>query len=337
MKTKVFKSISLAAVVIAALLGLFIFFVTGHNNTNGTQQNGTQKNVTDSSLHFVVMADCRGTAEGAINTETVRKTLAEIKKLSPQPSFALMPGDLANCKTTYSETKDELTNFKDLITEYYPIDFFYPGFGNHEAAAGIKGEKAFGEVFSKFNANFLQGYNRTAYYFDKGNIRFYMLNSDHPNEAHMISDTQLNWIRTNADRSIDRNFYFFHEPAYPTGAYVGSSLDSNKLQRDKLWQLIDSSNNPMVFCGHEHNYTRRHIDSDFDETVNGQTFKYSKLVYQITAGTFGAPIYHIYTDPKDVDVAPVYEYNYAVVDVTGSKVRVTTYDLGGNIIDQFEQ
>ena len=96
MKTKVFKSISLAAVVIAALLGLFIFFVTGHNNTNGTQQNGTQKNVTDSSLHFVVMADCRGTAEGAINTETVRKTLAEIKKLSPQPSFALMPGDLAN-------------------------------------------------------------------------------------------------------------------------------------------------------------------------------------------------------------------------------------------------
>jgi ABC-type nickel/cobalt efflux system permease component RcnA len=346
-KTKVLKYILIVAALLVALVGIFVIFGKGQGQINGAQQNAAQENKNQQnedqqtekeiSLRFVVMGDCRGVTEGTFNTETVEKTLEAIKTLSPQPSFAVMAGDLVNCKSTYSETKDELASFKDTLTKYYPIDFFYPGFGNHEAAAGAKGEKAFGEVFSEFNAKTLEGYSRTAYYFDKDNIRFYMLNTNHPGKEHMISDNQLSWLENSSDSSVDRNFYFFHEPAYPTGAYLGSALDSNKLQRDKLWQIIDGSNNPMVFCAHEHNYTRRHIDSDFNETIDGKTFEYNKSVYQITVGTFGAPIYNIYTDTKDVDVAPIYEYNFAVVDIIGSKVKVTAYDLDGNIIDQFEQ
>ena len=330
MKPKVLKRISILTAVTAVCV--FILLGIEHN-----QQIKLQQNEKGSSLRFVVMADCRGQADGSINTEAIEKTLEQIKKLSPQPSFAVMPGDLVNAKNTYSDTKDELSYFKNTITKYYPISFYYPGIGNHDTTAGLKGEQAFGEVFSEFKANFLAGYNRTVYYFDNSKIRFYMLNSNHPGEDNMVSDSQLNWVKSNTDIKKIRNFYFFHDPAYPTGSHVGSSLDANKLQRDKLWGIIDNSINPMVFCGHEHNYTRRHINSDFNETIGGQTFKYNKLIYQVTAGTFGAPIYTGYTSTKNVDVPPIGEYHYAVVDTNRSKVKVTVYNLDGKIIDQFEQ
>lgn len=295
-----------------------------------------QVKVKDVSLRFVVMADCRG-LDGGINAEAVAKTLESIKEITPQPIFAVMPGDLVEGASSYSEVKAQLLNFKDAITKYYPIDFFYPGYGNHEAQAGAEGELAFEEVFSEMKAEFLQVYHKTVYYFDKSNTRFYMLNSSHPNEGHIISDAQLNWIKVNTDSAKNHNFCFFHEPAFPTGAHVGSSLDVNKLQRDKLWEVIDNSENPMVFCGHEHNYTRRHINADFNEIINGQAFKFNKLVYQVTTGTFGAPVYKEYTDKKNVDVAPIPEYHFAMVDVDESKVKVRVYNLEGKVIDYFEQ
>ncbi|MGE5631920.1 MAG: metallophosphoesterase family protein, partial [Caulobacteraceae bacterium] len=180
-------------------------------------------------------------------------------------------------------------------------------------------------------------YHKTVYYFDKNNIRFFMLNSNHPGETHMISDKQLNWVKANLDPAKKHNFYFFHEPAYPTGPHVGNSLDVKKRQRDKLWEIIDRSQNPMVFCGHEHFYTRRHINSDFNKTVNGHTFKFNKLVYQVTTGSFGAPLYKGYTERKDIDVLPISEYHFAIVDVNKDKVKVIVYNLEGKVIDRFEQ
>lgn len=118
---------------------------------------------------------------------------------------------------------------------------------------------------------------------------------------------------------------------------MGSSLDVNKFQRDKLWQIIDASVSPMFFCGHEHNYTRRHINADFNETIKGQAFIFNKFIYQVTTGTFGAPFYKDYTEKKDVDVPPIIQYHFAIVDVSESKVKVTVYNIDGNTIDEFEQ
>lgn len=316
---------------------LLIIVFAGCSPTNNSGKNN-KNNQADSSniFRFAVMADCRGD-DGGINSATIAKTLEEIKKISPQPSFAVIPGDLVLGADSLSEEKAQLQYFKNTVTKFYPAEFFYPGFGNHEGTAGLKGEQAFEEVFPEIKANFLDGYHHTVYYFDKANTRFYMLNSDHPGENHMISDTQLNWIKTNSDAGKANEIYFFHEPAYPTGAHLGSSLDSNKLQRDKLWQVVDSSSNPIVFCGHEHNYSRRHINSDFDETVSGQTFRFEKSVSQITVGTFGAPVYSQYKDKKNVDVPPIPKYHYAIVDINQSKIHVTVYDLDGNIIDQFDK
>lgn len=282
------------------------------------------------------MADCRGSDNG-INSEIISKTLKCIQALSPQPSFAVMPGDLIYGATTYAETNDQLQYFKDTITQYYPIDFFYPGYGNHEGSAGEDGEKAFADVFLELEANFLKGYDKTVYYFDRDRTRFYMLNSYHYDEQAMVSDNQLKWIQTTQNSDIRSTFYFIHHPPYPTGDHVGSSLDLYPLQRDKLWETIDRSASPMVFCGHEHTYTRRHIDSDFDETVENQDFHFNRLVYQVTTGTFGASIYTAFNDKKNVDVPPTSVFNYVVVDVIKDKTLVTAFDLDGKVIDQFEQ
>jgi hypothetical protein len=316
-----------------ALLAVIIFvaFIPGEMGDKGYINTGRKGH-----LRFVVMADSRGTDNG-INSNAIKKTLKEIKKLSPQPSFAVMPGDLVVGAKSYADTKAQLEYFKDTITKYYPIDFFFPGFGNHEAAAGAEGEAAFGEVFHEFKAKFMKGYNNTVYYFDNSGYRFYMLNSNHPGESSLIPDAQLNWIRDNTDPGRKRSFYFFHEPAYPTGNHVGGSLDENSLQRDRFWEVIDSSKGPMAFCGHEHFYTRRHIDSAFDETVSGQDFRFNKLVYQVTVGTFGAPAYDEYNDKRNVDVPPIPAYHYAVVDATAGSVEVTVYNLNGRIIDRFVQ
>lgn len=289
----------------------------------------------NSSLRFVVMADSRGLDKG-INSEIVRKTMKKIKQLSPQPEFAVMPGDLVDGAKSYKGIKEQLEYFKSTVTEYYPIDFFYPGVGNHEVMYNSGGEKAFGEVFKEFKAVFLGEYGRTVYYFDCGNSRFFMLNTDYPGEIHMVSDKQLDWVKDNLDPSKKHTFFFMHEPPYPTGSGVGSSLDSKRFQRNKLWTLIDSSNNPMVFCGHEHYYTRRHIDSNFNESVRGIDFKFDKSVFQVTTGSFGAPLYSKYTSKRNVDVPPVSQYHFAVIDITPQGIAVTVYNLEGKIIDEFK-
>ena len=288
------------------------------------------------NLRFVVLADSRGTNNG-INLPIVKKTFEKIKQLLPQPGFAIMPGDLTDGSSSSSTVKSQLEYFKKTITGYYPESFFYPGIGNHEVTSGIGGEQAFGQVFSGVQANFLDGYNGTVYYFDRGDTRFFMLNSDHPGEIHKVSDRQLNWLKANIDPGKKHNLFFMHEPPYPTGPHVGSSLDVYKLQRDELWDVIDSSNGPMVFCGHEHFYTRRHINSDFNEKLQGMDFKFDKLVYQVTVGSFGAPLYSGYKDKKDIDVLPISQYHFAVVDINGSSVKVSVYNVDGALIDQFEQ
>lgn len=329
------KRKSLSIILIIILLIAFASCRTSKTPPSGPPIVNTEqdKNIL---LRFVVMADSRGSDAG-INEKAVAKTLENIKKLSPQPLFAIMPGDLVDGSKKGTEVEAQLQHFKDTVTKYYPINFFYPGFGNHEAEAVENGEEAFEEVFSEFKAEFLEGFHKTVYYFDKNDTRFYMLNSNHAGSEHSITGTQLEWIKANSNSGKKHNLYFFHEPAFPTGSHVGSSLDVNKLHRDTFWKVVDDSENPLTFCGHEHNYTRRHINSAFNETIGGQDFNFNKVVYQITTGTFGAPVYRGYTDKKKVDVPPVPEYHFTVVDINKYDVRVTVYNLDGKLIDHFEQ
>ena len=333
--------------IIAALFIMTACSPAGSNSPESTNLQTPQEKVPQApaataepnpadSFRFVMMADSRGSDRG-INSKIVKKTMERIKLLSPQPAFAFMPGDLVDGAKSYTGVKSQLEYFKKTITSYYPETFFYPGLGNHETSNGSGGERAFAEVFPAIKAtSFLEGYGKTVYYLDYGKFRLFMLDTDYPKELHKVSDKQLNWVKANLD-TTGGNLFFLHEPPYPTGANIGFSLDKNPLQCAKLWDLIDSAVNPMVFCSHEHNYTRRHIDSAFNTTIGETDFKFDKSVYQLTSGGFGAPFYKQFESKKNVDVPPVVENNFLVVDINGTEITVKAYNLEGKLIDSFSQ
>jgi hypothetical protein len=285
-------------------------------------------------FRFVVLADSRGEDHGA-NTLVMDTILSEIKQLQPQVSFALIPGDLVVGSKDPKNLEGQLRYYKKTLSAFYPIEFFYPGIGNHEVMHDNKGERLFGKVFSEFNGSFLRRYGRTVYFFDRGNSRFFMLSTDHPSEMHTIAAAQLAWIKKNIDPAKKHNFFFMHEPSYPTGYYVGSAQDVDPFCRNEFWDLIDSLKGSMVFCGHEHFYSRRHIDRVYNETVNGKEFAYDKVIYQVTIGGFGGPLSESYVAKDGVDVPPIAAYHYAVVDVKGDTVGVTIQSLNGKILDHF--
>lgn len=287
------------------------------------------------TLRFVVLADSRGLDKG-INSEIVNKALKEVKKLSPQPEFAIMPGDLTEGSKQYKEVKAQLEYFKQVITQYYPIEFYYPGIGNHEMRAGKDGERAFEETFSEFSAQFLKGYHRTSYYFDVGDTRIFMLNSDHPKETHKITGEQLDWLKLNMDQSKKHNIFLLHEPPYPTGSEAGNSLDRYPEARDIFWSEIDSLENSIVFCGHEHNYSRRLIDSTFNESFGSTKYKFGRNIFQVISGGFGAPLYEKYTDKKNMIVPVIPQYHYTVVDINDSGISVQAINLEGETLDSFQ-
>lgn len=286
-------------------------------------------------FRFVVLADSRGN-EGGINQSVVDSILADIKKLNPQPAFAVIPGDLVVGSPRSGDLKRQLLHFRNTITKYYPIDFYYLGIGNHEIMHDNRGESIFSDVFPEPRGQYLGGYHRSVYWFDRGATRLFMLNSDHPSEMHRISNRQLAWIKRNADPSKQHSIFFMHEPSYPTGYYIGSALDSDPYKRNKLWDLIDSMQGPLVFCGHEHFYSRRHIDRCYNETINGKSFSYDRVVYQVTVGGFGGPLLSNFVDKPGVDVPPIAAHHFAVVDIDENGIRVTALGLGGTVLDKFQ-
>jgi 3',5'-cyclic-AMP phosphodiesterase len=287
-------------------------------------------------FRFVVMADSRGNDRG-INSIVIGKVLDRIKRLNPQPKFAVIPGDLIAGAKTYTGVKTQFEYFKKEITKYYPMSFYYLGIGNHETYCNSGGERAFKKVFFETKANFLKGYSNTVYYFDYSNSRFFMLDSDYPGELQRISPKQLDFVKKNTDNGKNHHFFFFHEPSYPTGYKIGQSLDRYRKERNELWDLIDATKGSIVFVGHEHFYSRRHIDANYNEVVSKKLYEYEHTVYQVTVGGFGGPLKGGFVNKVNVDVPPVAKYSYAVVDVDGKKFTVTAYDLDWNIIDQFSQ
>jgi 3',5'-cyclic-AMP phosphodiesterase len=318
---------------ITILLGLFVFVLAVTS--------------VHAKFRFAVMADSRKSKEEPVNIEDLQKVLAQMKKVQPQPKFVFFPGDLVRgFDTTYTSMTNQFTVWEKAITPYYPITLFYPGVGNHETAdANPKSmaEKAFADVFAKFKVTEeLPGYNRTVYYLDYDNSRFFMLNSNHTGENHLIDSTQRNWLSRNLSQK-QQNFVFLHEPPYPFGPHIGSSLDANSTERDAFWKIVDAANVSVVFVGHEHFYARRHINKVFNSD-------YKNNIYQVVAGSCGAPLYTAiaanllskldegkrFLRTTNVDVGPIAAYHFAIVDVDGQNAMTTVYDVKGKIIDTFE-
>lgn len=278
-----------------------------------------------SAFRFIVTGDSRGKDFG-INEMTFRRILENIKGLEKQPDFILFLGDMVNGE---DNLEDELREWRDIAREYYPVTMYYPSIGNHE-----NNEAIFNKVFNYLPNRQLRGYGRTVYAFDYFNSRFIILNSIRKNRNgnYVIDNVQLMWLEgLLKDNTITHKFVAFHVPAFPTGHHYGGSLDSDIAARNRLWAIINKYKTTAVFSGHEHNYSRRIIDSSF----SSYGYNFRNKVYQIISGGAGAPLSGRRKDVKNVIIGPIPEYHYIVVDVENNKINFNSYDLNGKVIDHF--
>lgn len=305
--------VMLISVLLFSLLSVFVS--TKNNNAKAAT----------TSFRFVVMGDSRGSTDG-VNSTTLHSLMQKVKGLAVQPSFVLFTGDQVQGG---SDLSTELTDWKAIVDDYYPINQYYPALGNHE-----HDETIFSNAFPHLPTGQLSGYQRSAYYFDYGNARFITLNSDRKdaNGKYVIDAGQRAWLESVLkNNGKTHNFIQFHVPAYPIGAHYGASLDANPSQRDAVWDIIDKYNVTAVLVGHEHNYNRRTINSSF----NGSGYTFENSIYQLTIGGGGAPLSSTNRDSRNVVVGPKASYHYTIVDIADGNATFTVYDINNNQLDSF--
>ena len=307
----------------------------------------------DISFRFVVSSDSQGVDEGLKDGKDdgtgpgLDAVLNQISQLDYQPQFIIGAGDLVagTMNKIPSELKAQLTNFRSHYTKVFNIDTFLPIIGNHEQKGSVECQQMFTSMFSEFtdrpDIHFCEGYNNTVWYYDDeaSNTRIFALNTNNPGEEHKIMGKQLEWLKANISSSVERNIFIMHEPAYSTWHY-GNAMDRQVQARDEFWNVVESANNPMVFCGHEHLYSRKLVNSRFNETIGGTSYTHEKQIYQVHIGGFGGGTNGTANNYKGVLSRPesMGVNHFAVVDILkDGRIHVQAIDKDGNLLDDFVQ
>ena len=145
---------------------------------------------------------------------------------------------------------------------------FYASLGNHDNA-----NERFYKLFHMNGA--------TYYTFKKGNVRFFVLDSNH------MDPQQLAWLETEL-RSAGNNDWkicYFHHPLYSSGKFHGPATDLRLL----LEPLFTKYGVHVVFSGHEHVYERVQVQKGvyyFTEGSSGQLRAGNLKKTEITAKGF---------------------------------------------------
>jgi 3',5'-cyclic AMP phosphodiesterase CpdA len=229
------------------------------------------------------------------------------------------------CRAQFAQWKETM----QPLLESIPV---YMGVGSHEMAVkptdGLDGDSLFREEFYQVPWNGPDNLKGLVYSFDFGNSHFVMLDSYTRIANFQVTEDQLEWLEKDlASTNKLHRFVGLHDVPYPNHAHLKSSLNIYPEMLDKFLVLCDKYGVEIIFCGHEHNYERKLINSQLNPKVKG-------WIYQVKNGTCGAPIYTGNTDTRNQQ-AFAESYNYVIVDVKGPHVLVTAYDENGKVLDQF--
>ncbi len=286
-------------------------------------------------MRFIVFGDSKG-KENGINKKVLKTILKETCKLNPEPEFIVMCGDTVAGSSKEETLAFQLKDLRALVEKYHPHKPLIPVVGNHEVnidPIDNRYEKIFSNIYSdSILDNFLENYNKTVYYKDFHDTRLIVLNAFHSGATHRIGKEQLDWFEKKASENIKNKLVFIHSPAFPTGAHFGHCLDLYPHDRDAFWKIVDNCDVDIVFSGHEHNYSRRIIDSSF----NSKEAIYKNIVYQLITGGAGEKLKNKYTSKKGIMVAPIDVYHFLIVDVEVNCIKVSAISSKGKMLDEFK-
>ncbi len=250
---------------------------------------------------FASIADSRGSNNG-VNTTVFQNIVNRIN--AEGVDLVLFQGDAVSGSSSDATCASQMDTWLPIINSLNCPWYYVPG--NHEIGSATQQENVL-RPRMVMPANGPSSDLEMVWWFDHENARFYGLNSDHYGQQHHV---QNSWLLANIQNATQPHvFVMAHDPAYPAGPHVGSSLDAYPSERDEFWNILCASNVRMYFCGHEHLYQR---------TLHGS-------VYQVINGTCGAPLASA--------TGAISEYHYVVVTVDGNNVSAVMKNDSGVIRD----
>lgn len=280
-------------------------------------------------MRFVIWGDSKGKNNG-INKKVLNSIMHKISRLAPKPQGIIMLGDTVAGNIDEEILIKQLFDLKDIIYAHTPNIKLLPVVGNHEVNINPETdiyEKILFQFYRDLNPDgFLDGYNNSVYYKDFDNTRIIVLNSHHPGEIHKISRTQLQWLENDACNTSNKKLLFVHSPPYPTGAHIGHCQDLYPESRNEFWQTVEKCGINIVFCGHEHNYSRRKIKNSLSDDY----------IYQIITGGAGEKLKNKYKSKTGVIVPPIAIFHFLIVDIDWREIHVQSLTFKGKKIDDFK-
>lgn len=280
-------------------------------------------------MKFIILGDSKG-KENGINKKVLNRLLKSSKNFIHSPNFIVICGDSISGDKNPENLNSQFKSFKEIINKYYPNIQLIPVIGNHEVNTTPKDDK-YEKIFKSFYSdmipdnNCLENYNKTVYYLEFSNIKIIVLNSFHYGEIQKISDETISWLKHITSNCDKKKLLFLHSPLFPTGAHLGHCLDLYSDSRDELLKAIEECNIDAVFCGHEHNYSRRLINTN----------NTNKDLYQIITGGGGETLKDKYKSKSGVIIPPIAEYHYLIGDSYGDYIKITAVNIKNKILDQF--
>jgi predicted phosphodiesterase len=224
-----------------------------------------------------------------------------------EPHLIIILGDFVYDLSDTDETYNAIAwgnylNVTDKVGHYAPI---YGVIGNHDVMSGEKYADGFLDAFQQY------GDDSTYFSFDYAGVHFTFLDSEMPEFQGRISGDQYDWL-VNDLQSTDKEvkYVIVHQPMYPVSA-IGSSLDRNQAERDRLKNLFEEENVTVFLAGHDHVFQR--------VTVNG-------VVYVTSAGA-GPKLYHT---PWGGDFN-----HYTRWNVSAKHIEMETVNLEGEVVADY--
>jgi predicted phosphodiesterase len=244
------------------------------------------------------------------------------------PDFVVHTGDILEEGLDAEADDQYFVPYRNMLAKYP----FFLALGNHDYGRQYRktgGKKFLRENYIPFHTMPYTGSPPYYYFFDSGNARFFVLDTNYFHGARWAQpldkgSRQYKWLehylaRTNAAWK----FVVLHEPLYSTGAH-----DLSVEERAVLAPLFEKYKVDLVFQGHDHDYERTRPVKD--ELVNER----EGLIY-ITLGGGGSPLY-FQRNKADWSEKFMPVYHFAYVEVKDANLKMTVYDKDGQVIDTLE-
>ncbi len=260
------------------------------------------------NFSFAVMSDSRGRDDG-VNSVVLKKLVHHLLSNNKDVKFIIFFGDLIDgvFKDPFVNL-EQLKHWKQVMSEAYespeligPKVYVTPG--NHEIRTPYD-EAFFRKVFPNMPKNGPMDEKGLTYSFDYQGVHFLIIDNDrwYYGDLHTLRDDKTDWHKIRhldwvvqdlaKAKSMGSKWIFVgaHEMPFPVGGHLHDGLANlgrkfkfplNEKQkqslraRDSLWNSLVRYGASAYFSGHEHLYGRLSY----------------KGVYQIVAGSSGAPVY----------------------------------------------